>query len=265
MEDLLKTLQSIPWGKIGLCVLILAVAIAAWVLFSKFTKTRGETMRKGGGATTVNLLFGLVRSAIFLVALLLILQTCGVNITATVAGLGIASAAAALALQDFLNDVIIGIHILSDRFFNVGDGVLFDGREGIILSFSLKTTKIEYLEDNSVVSVCNRLFEKITRLSDQMDVDVPLSYDEDPKTVHTVLRALCEKIGDLPSMEACIYKGTQDFKDSAILYKIRCYCQPENRPDLRRAVLRVLQEGLAEAGIKIPYQQIDIHMDNVGK
>ena len=263
MDEFLKALQSIPWGKVGLCLLIAGIAIAAWVLFSKFTKNRWETLRKGGGATTVNLLFGLIRSAILLVALLLILQTCGVNVTATVAGLGIASAAAALALQDFLKDVIMGIHILSDRFFNVGDGVLFEGKEGVIQSFSLKTTKIELLEDHSVVSVCNRLFEKIERLSDQLDIDVPLSYDEDPRKIHAVLKELTKKLNDLPMMEACLYKGTQDFQESAVLYKIRCYCQPEDRPDLRRAVLKVLQEGLAEAGIKIPYKQIDVHVENV--
>ena len=261
----MEFLASIPWGKIALCIGIASIAIAAWILFSKFTKSRGESLRKGGGATTVNLLFGLIRSTIFLVALLLILQICGVNITATVAGLGIASAAAALALQDFLKDVIMGIHILSDHFFNVGDGVLFEGKEGVVQSFSLKTTKIELLESHSVISVCNRLFEKIERLSDQMDIDIPLSYDEDPRKIHAVLKELSKKIADLPMIEACIYKGTQEFQESAVLYKIRCYCQPEDRPDLRRAVLRLLQEGLAEAGIKIPYQQIEVFVKNEEK
>ena len=73
-----------------------------------------------------------LRYLLLLVTILLILQINGINVTSLVAGLGIVSAVVGLALQDILKDVIMGLHILSGRFFSVGDAVRYGIMEGIV-------------------------------------------------------------------------------------------------------------------------------------
>ena len=92
-----------------------------------------------------------------------------------------------------------------------------------------------------------------------MDIDLPLSYEEDYRKVNTVLKGVCEKIGKLDGIDSCTYKGTQNFADSAIIYKLRFFCLPETKPERTRDALRVIQAGLDESNISIPYNQLDVH------
>jgi small-conductance mechanosensitive channel len=110
-----------------------------------------------------------------------------------------------------------------------------------------------------VLSVANRNISKIRKLNHLVDVDLPLSYDLSGREALSLLGGICEKIKALDGIEDCELKGTQDFGASAIMYKIRFYCEPHDRPDIRRSVIMTIQDGLEAAGIRIPYQQIDIH------
>ena len=94
-----------------------------------------------------------------------------------------------------------------------------------------------------------------------VDIDLPLSYDEDTKKVHALLGEVCEKIGKLEGIDNSIYKGTQEFTRSAVIYKLRFFCPPEFKPDRTRDAMRVIQDSLNEANIRIPYNQIDVHTD----
>jgi small-conductance mechanosensitive channel len=102
---------------------------------------------------------------------------------------------------------------------------------------------------------------KIRKLTHLVDVDLPLSYDLTGNEAFSVLEPICESIRKIEGVERCELKGTQSFDASAIIYKIRFFCDPMNRPDIRRAVLKTIQDGLEAAGVRIPYQQIDIHTE----
>ena len=104
---------------------------------------------------------------------------------------------------------------------------------------------------------------QIVKLSNWMDIDLNLAYEEKPEKVHATLSKICEKISRVDGIEDCIYKGTQSFEESAVIYKLRLICPPENRPELHRAAMRLIQEELERADIRIPYRQLDIHSSPV--
>ena len=254
-------LNDLPWGAIipSVCVAILAIAI--WILAGKIHRSYLKKNERGKTTAVSRVITDVVRFLIVAGAILLILQICGVNVSAAVAGLGIASAAVALALQDFLKDVIMGVHMLSDNFFTEGDAVRYDGKEGVIKRFTLKTTKIELLDDHTVVSVCNRMFEQVERLTEQIDIDLPLPYGEDPEKIHAVLKQSAETISKIDGVKKCLYLGTQNFGESAILYRIRFFCAHKKRPDMRRAVYTQLQKDLIANDLHVPFNQLDVHMN----
>ncbi len=216
---------------------------------------------KGEKATLVRVMFGVFRSLIILGAVLIILQMNGVNVNSVVAGLGLLSAIVGFALQDILKDIIMGVHIISDHFYSVGDVIKYGDIEGEVISFTIKSTTIRSIYDRNITTICNRNITEITKMnkSAQVDIDLPLSYEEDVKKVHTVLFGICEEIGRIDGIDSCVYKGTQSFEDSAVIYKLRFFCPPENKPERYRDAMRVIQNRLGEAGIKIPYNQLDIH------
>ncbi len=247
-------------------LIVLVVVAVFWHIATKaykrfLSKKLDIDNLSGSTASVAYSIIGVVKFVVSLSVVLLIMQINGINVNSLLAGLGIFSAIVGLALQDYLKDVIMGFHILTDNYFRVGDVVKYGDDEGEVVSFTLRTTKIRSLKTLDMVTISNRNISEIARSSDLVIIDVPLSYEEDFRKVDEVLKKSCERIEELPDARKCTYKGTSEFDDSAILYKILFYCSPKLRGNTRRAALRILQEDLAEAGMSIPYSQLDVHLD----
>ena len=103
------------------------------------------------GATTLGLLGFVCRVALWAVALLMILDNLGFNVTTLVASLGIGGVAVALALQNILGDLFASLSIALDKPFVVGDFIVVDGIAGTVEYVGLKTTRVRSLEGQQVV------------------------------------------------------------------------------------------------------------------
>ena len=104
----------------------------------------------------VRLLF--VRLARLLVVglfLIMALQNLGVDLLPLIAGLGVAGAGIALAMQGVLGNLAAGLTIIFTRPFRVGEYVSMVGVEGRVEAVDLFTTTLSHV-DTSVVIVPNR-------------------------------------------------------------------------------------------------------------
>ena len=260
MSDFLQS-EELTHVLISLVIAILAFSL--WQAIRKVYRMTAQTAGvKGERATLIRVCVDCTRFFLLAGTILLILQVNGVNVSSVFAGLGILSAVVGLALQDMLKDIIMGVHIMTDHFFSVGDVVRYQNIEGVVIGFTTRTTTIRSIYDQTITTICNRNISEITRMqpSALVDIDIPLSYAEDPRKVHSVLRVICARIDRLDGIDQCVYKGAQKFEESAVLYKVRFFCPPETKPDRTRDALREIQNGLAEADIQIPYRQCDVHI-----
>ena len=252
--------------KITLSSLIESIIVALFtILFLRFlTKINKKYLTKHEDNSQMNGLvkvsFQVVKTIIIACAILMVLEINGINVTSLVAGLGLASAAVGLALQDFLKDSIMGVHIVSDHFFSVGDMVKYNDLVGVVENFNMNT-KIRILVDNSVLSICNRNISEIIKLSDvtKVDIDLPLAYEEDFERVDEVLNKIIVRIAAMNNVQDAQYLGTDAFLDSAIVYKLRFYCPRSEMYDLRRLALRIIQIELRDNNMSIPYNKLDVH------
>lgn len=195
------------------------------------------------------------------VAILLILQINGINISSLVASFGIISAIVGFALQDALKDMIMGINIVSEKFFVVGDIVKYKDIEGKVISIDLKNTKIRDIRTGDIISITNRNIDQITTLSNIFFLEIPVSYEEDLHRVESVLNETASKIITFDHIHNCEYVGIDDFAASSLLYKIKITCDTEFKPSIKRAALREFKLAFDENSIKIPYPQLDVHMN----
>lgn len=223
--------------------------------YTAFAKSKDENIM------IIRFLPSIVRAMIIVLAALTVLQVNGINVSSAIAGLGLVSAIIGLAIQDVLKDFIMGIHIISDKFFAVGDVVRYKDVEGVVIGFNMRATTLRSIVDNTVTTICNRNISEITKMpqSVMVDIDLSISYEEDYKKVNKLLLGICEEIGKIDGVEQSVYKGTQEFSHSAVIYKLRFYCTPETKFERKRDALRLIQEGLFEAGIQIPYNKLDVH------
>jgi small-conductance mechanosensitive channel len=93
----------------------------------------------------------LVTVALFAIAIILILDNLGVNVTGLVAGLGIGGIAIGLAAQGIFSDLFAALSIIFDKPFRKGDGIKVDQLQGTVEQIGLKTTRIRSLSGEQIV------------------------------------------------------------------------------------------------------------------
>jgi small-conductance mechanosensitive channel len=102
----------------------------------------------------------LVSVAAFAIAIIVILDNLGVNVTALVAGLGIGGIAIGLAAQGIFSDLFAALAILFDKPFRRGDTIRYDQSTGTVERIGLKTTRLRALTGEQLVMANTKLLER---------------------------------------------------------------------------------------------------------
>lgn len=102
----------------------------------------------------INVGIKIVNFIIFILGLLLVLHSAGVNLTAVLSGLGIGGFAVALAAKDSLANFFGTLSILLSDTFSQGDWIVADGVEGTVVEIGLRVTTIRTF-DNALISIPN--------------------------------------------------------------------------------------------------------------
>jgi small-conductance mechanosensitive channel len=116
-----------------------------------------------GGSSLVNamaLIRVLVSFTVFAIAIILMLDNLGVNVTALVAGLGIGGIAIGLAAQGIFSDLFAALSILFDKPFKRGDTIRYDNTTGTVERIGLKTTRLRSLTGEQRVMSNTKLLER---------------------------------------------------------------------------------------------------------
>ena len=118
----------------------------------------GTTESALGNATSI--IRVLVSVALFALAIVVILDNLGVNVTALVAGLGIGGIAIGLAAQGIFSDLFAALAILFDRPFRRGDTVRYGTTTGTVEKIGLKTTRLRGIGGEQVIMANTKLLEQ---------------------------------------------------------------------------------------------------------
>ncbi len=258
--EMLKEIFSVRIVASIIIVVVVAVfyKILMTILDKHAKKASDGLLAKGKNRTYFELARNLLSSVILIATILILLQINGVNVTSLLAGVGIAGIVIGLAIQDWLKDIIRGTTILSDDYYQVGDVVVYEGREGEIMSLGLKTTKIRDLATGSIISVANRKIEQIEVLPDCFYYRVPIPYemslDEADKTVEDVVE-LIKKSSLVKNAEN---RGIAELADSKIEYVLAVSCSARDKLAVRKECNRAVIEGLASNGASVPYNKLEV-------
>ena len=140
------TLQGAIWAR-ELILALIARRVGA-----------GESETALGNANAI--IRVLVSVALFAVAVVVILDNLGVNVTALVAGLGIGGIAIGLAAQGIFSDLFAALAILFDKPFKRGDIIQYDQTTGTVERIGLKTTRLRSVTGEQVVMANTKLLER---------------------------------------------------------------------------------------------------------
>ena len=252
-------MQRLVFSTLILIICVLLYIIIDDIFIKKIIGTKFKFFDGKRSKTYIKLIRNIIKYVLIIIAVILILQVNGINVSSMLAGVGIISIILGFAIQDALKDIIKGFTIISDSYYQVGDVIKYDNNTGKVLSIGLRTTKIEDIYTLNVVSVSNRNIEKVEIESHLINIDVPLSNDLKLNEAEAAIKYIVDKIKVINKVEKVEYRGVNQIADSSINYQIKVYCPPMDKVQIRRDSLRCILEGLEEKNIQVPYNQIDVH------
>lgn len=145
----------------------------------------------------------LVSFVVFSIALVVVLDNLGVNITGLVAGLGIGGIAIGMAAKGVVEDLFAALSILFDKPFRRGDSIKWDSSSGTVESIGLKTTRLRAVTGEEIVisnaNLLNKEVRNMTRLHRRRQTLVfSMVYttpSEDCARIPEIVREVVERVG----------------------------------------------------------------------
>lgn len=247
---------------VGAIVLLLATLwLAKW---ARRVTTRGLD-RRGMDATLIRFTANLVRYGVLVLGGLTVLSVFGISVASFAAILAAGAFAIGLAFQGTLGNFSAGAMLLIFRPFKVGDVVEVAGVKGKVVEIDLFTTQLDTPDNRRFVvpngeifgsTIENFTFHPIRRV----DVDVGTDYDADLRETREILgRVAGETDGALDDPEPQVY--LQQLGGSSIDWTVRVWTETDDYWGVRERLTHSIKVALDDAGIGIPFPQMDVHVD----
>lgn len=230
--------------------------------------------RRWGDDPSVDSTIGIVRYAvkvvIWAIALLLLLENLGVDVSALVTGLGIGGIAVALAIQSILGDLFASLTILLDKPFVIGDSLAVDGFNGTVESIGLNSTRLTSITGEQLVFSNKDLLQSRIRNYGRMKerrilfrlgvvYGTPLdTLKEIPGMIRTAVEA-----NETTRFDRSHFKG---FGDSALEFESVFYMvEPDYKKylDVQQSINLELMKLFAAAGIEFAYPTQHLFLETV--
>ncbi len=201
---------------------------------------------------------------IYVLAILIILDQFGAKVTPLLAGLGIGTAAVALALQPTLSNFLAGTYVMTDAVVHIGDYIMLDsGQEGTVEDIGWRSTKLRHWQGNLITLPNSKLAEAIVTDYEKPDktllfsVDCGVSYDSNLAEVERVTLAVAEEVQQRCPEGVKDYEPAMRFKefgDSNINFAVVLKSVDRiGQFNLKHEFIKALHRRFNEEGIDIQY------------
>ena len=224
----------------------------------------GAAARAGLDVGLARFLSTVARIALYILLAFVIIGELGFNTASIIAVLGSAALAVGLSLQGSLANFAGSVLILVTRPFKVGDYIICSGGEGTVKDIGLVFTELTTGDNRRITipngSLANGPITNITAHSTRrVDLTVGISYSADLKKAKKVITET-------------IQKNSYILKDQPIAVFVNSLGESDvvlacggwvNTPDYlaaKRALTEEIKLAFDEAGVEIPFPQVDVHM-----
>lgn len=268
----MQILEAIPAKILHLGIRILLVFLLFFIgtkVIKLIRKILRKSMEKAQAETgVIQFVESFVKAALYVLLVFLLASQLGVDATSIVALLGSAGVAIGLAIQGSLSNLAGGVLILLLKPFKVGDYIIesVSNHEGFVTEIQIFYTKLRTADNRIVVLpngvLANNSLVNVTSEKDRrLDIKVGISYDADLKKAKEVLfNVLKQEKSLIPDKDCLVF--VDELADSSVNIGLRCYVESGEYWNARWRIIENCKYALDEAGISIPFPQMDVHLQN---
>ena len=204
-------------GHVDNVLTFLFILALGWLIFNlvdivDLALRRAIEHRGGAAAMVVPLLRKTLRIFVVIMFSFVVAENVfDLNVTAWLAGLGIAGLAVSLAAQDSIKNLFGSLTVFFDKPFAVGDWIIFDGQLGGVEEIGFRSTKIRLLNGH-LFTVPNMKFidsnvENLSaRPSIRRTMNVTITYDTPPEKIEQAVQIVKDVLTD----DAIVAEGRFD-------------------------------------------------------
>jgi small-conductance mechanosensitive channel len=213
-----------------------------------------------------NTVFSFARWVIYLIVMLIVFDSIGINVTAIFAASAALLIGIGLALQTLFQDIISGIFILVDQSVHVGDIIEIEGKVGRVEEIKLRTTRAVTI-DNKVLIIPNHLYLENSLYNwtqngttTRENVEVGVAYGSDVQLVKKLLLQAASTHESVISEPEPTVIFTE-FGDSSLNFKLVFTLSDSFKAQFPKSEIRFEIDRLfRENNVTIPFPQRDIHI-----
>ncbi len=244
------------------------ILISTWVLL-RIIKRIFHRLEKRGRLDlgTGHAIFQIVKYILWIIAILITLDTINIKITFFLAGSAALLVGLGLGLQQIFQDFISGLALIVEGSLKAGDIVqTSDGEVGRVKEINMRTSKIE-TRDNIILIVPNsKLINEIVinwshlEKKTRFKVELGVAYGSDVELVKQVLLDCAGSHTSISSNPSPTVRFI-DFGNSALHFQVLFWSTNTFRIEDVKSDLRFLiDKAFRENKIRIPFPQRDVHL-----
>ncbi|GAO31421.1 mechanosensitive ion channel family protein [Geofilum rubicundum] len=260
----LSNVSVTPWVLLYTMLALYGIAVALRLIEIVYTRhARAKGLDRGQTRTV----FQIMKYFIWLVSVLIILQSIGVSIDMLIAGSAALLVGLGFGIQGLFNDFVSGLVLLFEGSVKVDDVVEIEsGLIGRVTEVGLRTSKIR-TRDNIIMFLPNHklIEDKLINWSynesrTRFSVDVGVAYGSDLQLVERLLRECADECADVINKEDTLVLFT-NFGDSSLDFKLLFWIEDIFRIEPIRSELRfAIDKKFRENQVTIPFPQRDLHL-----
>ncbi len=260
----LTDVYVIPWA-INVAMALAIFIIGRWVAGILLDVVDKMLNKAGMDPMLVGFVHSILNALLLLFIIIASLDQLGVNTTSFIALIGAAGLAIGLALQGSLQNFAAGVLLIIFRPFKVGHFIEAGGASGVVEEIGIFSTRMKTGDNREIVVPNGAIYggtitNNSARDTRRIDMVFGISYDDDLRKAREVMQSIIdadERI--LKKPEALIAVG--ELANSSVNFNVRPWVNTADYWAVKFDLTEKIKLAFDDAGISIPYPQMDVHLD----
>ena len=254
---------------VKLLVALILYAVGAW-LIRKFKRVIAKAFtRRGADATLTSFIQSLVTAVLWVLLVLVMIGTLGINTTSLAALLAAGGMAIGMAMSGTVQNFAGGLILLAFKPFKAGDYIEAQGHAGIVKEINIVSTKIVTMDNREIIIPNGALSNgNINNYSSKnlrrVELKIGLPYGCVAEEVRAALLGIVET--DERILDATT-PGAEDpsvvvsaLNESSVEFFLRVWVRSADYRPVLYWLNETIYSELPKQGIQFPFPQLDIHL-----
>ena len=258
--------ELISWENLFKAVGAFFVILLMWIVYKLIVHSLKKISPKKLPEARVAAVIRGIKYFFYVVVVLYILSTFGVNLKAIWGAAGIAGVAIGFAAQTSMSNLISGLFVLTEGAIHIGDVIIIDGVTGIVDEVKLLSVRMHTFDNqmvripNSTIinnNLTNNSYHKARRIT----ISVSIDYSTDMNKALEVLSkapSLCPTVLTNPAPTVWF----DGFEDSGINMTVAAWFKPSDFLKTKNDLFVSIKKVFDDNGIEIPFKQLDVKIKN---